>query len=132
MAGGDRDPAGEEEGLRPDPGAPHQGVVSPGAGSRAVRAGRALRGLAVDISPLKASRDFRLLWGARLVSQTGRQFTITAVYIQVFRLTGSAAAVGLVGLVELVPLIVASVAAGSIVDAVDRRKLMLVAQVCYA
>jgi len=86
----------------------------------------------VDLAPLRESRDFRLLWGARLVSQTGRQFTVTAVYIQVFQLTHSAAAVGVVGLVELVPLILASVAAGWIVDAVDRRRLMLVAQVCYA
>ena len=94
--------------------------------------GRAIRGLAVDLSPLKASRDFRILWMASLVSQTGRQFTVTAVFIQVFELTHSAAAVGLVGLVELVPLIIASVAAGSIVDAVDRRRLMFVTQVCYS
>jgi len=66
------------------------------------------------------------------VSQTGRQFTLTAVYIQVFRLTHSATALGLLGVVELVPLTVASIAAGSIVDAVDRRKMMFVTQLCYA
>jgi predicted MFS family arabinose efflux permease len=101
-------------------------------GSRAARAGRAIRGLAVDVTPLRRSRDFRLLWLSGLVSQTGRQFTITAVFIQVFRLTHSAAAVGLVGLVELVPLTISSIAAGSIVDALDRRKIMLVTQICYA
>jgi MFS family permease len=124
-------PRTEPDALAAGPGAP-EAAAPRLAGSKAVRAGRAIRGLAVDITPLRRSRDFRLLWSASLVSQTGRQFTLTAVYIQVFRLTHSATALGLLGAVELVPLTLASIAAGSIVDAVDRRKLMLITQVCYA
>jgi MFS family permease len=132
MSEGDRDPPSVQGGLAESgPGAPEGAAIAP-RGSRAARAGRAIRGLAVDVTPLRRSRDFRLLWSAGLVSQTGRQFTVTAVYIQVFRLTNSATALGLLGLVELIPLTVASIAAGSVVDAVDRRKLMLVTQVCYA
>ncbi len=100
--------------------------------SRAVRVGRTLRGLAVDVSPLRAYRDYRLLWSGELVSETGHQAYRVAVLVQVFRLTGKASAVGLVGLVELVPLIVTSIAAGSIVDAVDRRKLWVGMQFGFA
>jgi MFS family permease len=96
------------------------------------RAGRAIRGLAADLSPLRESRDFRLLWWGELISDTGQQITRVAIYIQIFRLTNSAAAVGLVGLAELVPLILASIGAGSIVDAIDRRKLLIATQLGYA
>lgn len=96
--------------------------------SRGARVGRAVRGIAVDLTPLRASRDFRLLWFGEVVSEAGHQVARVAIYVQVFKLTGSAAAVGLVGLAELVPLVVASVLGGSIVDAIDRRKLLLVTQ----
>ena len=103
------------------------------AGRRRVRrVGRAVRGLAVDVTPLRRSRDYRLLWFGELISETGRQITVVAVYIQVFRLTGSPGAVGIVGLVQLVPLVLTSVAGGAIVDRVDRRKLLLVCQVGLA
>src|ERR687896_382530 len=93
------------------------------ARARAARVGRAVRGLAVDLTPLRTSRDFRLLWFGEVVSEAGHQVTRVAIYVQIFQLTGSAAAVGLVGLVELVPLVLASVIGGTVVDAVDRRKL---------
>jgi MFS family permease len=94
--------------------------------------GRALRGLAVDVTPLRRHRDFRLLWTGQLISETGRQMTRVAVLVQVFALTRSAAAVGLVGLVELVFLMASTVLGGSIVDRVDRRRLLLVTQVAFA
>ena len=62
-----------------------------------------LRALAVDLTPLR-HRDFRLLWIGEIFSETGSSITLVAVYIQVYRLTGSAAAVGAIGLVQLVPL----------------------------
>jgi MFS family permease len=55
-----------------------------------------------------------------------------AIFIQVFRLTHSSAAVGLVGLVALVPLTIGTIGGGAIVDAFDRRKLLLVTQVAFA
>jgi MFS family permease len=96
------------------------------------RVGRSLRGLAVDVSPLRASRDYRLLWFGELISETGRQIAVVAVYFQVFDLTGSAAAVGLIGLVQLVPLVLVAIGGGAIVDRVDRRKLLIVSQVGFA
>ena len=43
--------------------------------------------LAVDVTPLRRHRDFRLLWSGELVSETGHQMTRVAVLFQVFALT---------------------------------------------
>ena len=94
-------------------------------GSRSFRAG--LRRLALDLTPLRTSRDYRLLWFGEIVSATGTQITVVAVFIQVFELTGSSAAVGAVGLAQLVPLVLGTLLLGPIIDSVDRRKLLIVA-----
>jgi predicted MFS family arabinose efflux permease len=83
----------------------------------------------VDIGPLKASRDFRLLWFGELISQTGSQVTTVALFVQVDAITHSAAAVGLIGLAQLVPMIVASVLIGPVIDRRDRRAVLMAAQV---
>ncbi|MCA1838790.1 MAG: MFS transporter [Actinomycetota bacterium] len=87
-----------------------------------------LRGFAVDLSPLKQSRDYRLLFSSTLISETGRQITTVAVFFQIYRLTHSAAAVGLVGLVQLVALAVVAIGGGSILDVFDRRKMLIFTQ----
>jgi MFS family permease len=83
------------------------------------------RSVAIDLEPLRRSREFRLLWTSELVSQTGTQITLVAVFIQVFRLTGSSAAVGAVGLAQLGPLVVFTLLGSPLIDRVDRRRLML-------
>jgi MFS family permease len=123
------EPTPDEQPRPAEPDSPSRPVEP---ASRAGWMGRALRRVAVDVSPLRSSRDFRLLWFGSIVSEAGHQVTHVAIYVQVFQLTRSAAAVGLVGLVELVPLTLASVAGGSVVDAVDRRKLLLLTQVGFA
>ena len=85
-----------------------------------------LRGAALDLTPLRESRPYRRLLLGDAVSVIGTQVTIVAVPIQVYDLTGSAAAVGLVGLAGLLPLIVFGLYGGAIADAVDRRRLVLV------
>jgi MFS family permease len=100
--------------------------------TRRSRVGSTARRIAVDISPLRDSRDYRLLWFGELISEAGHQISVVAIFIQVYRLTGSAAAVGVVGLVQLVPLMITSIAGGSITDALDRRKVLLVTQIGYA
>jgi MFS family permease len=95
---------------------------------RLSRAGAAVRGLAIDITPLRGSREFRLLSLGQLVSLTGRQITVVALPLQVFRLTGSPLAVGLIGLVQVVPLIVFSIAGGPVADRMDRRRLIVITE----
>jgi len=87
-----------------------------------------MRGVAIDITPLRQSRDFRLLWSGELLSQIGSQITLVALFIQVYTLTGSSIAVGLIGLVQLVPMLFVSIGFGPQIDRRDRRRLLLFAQ----
>jgi MFS family permease len=87
-----------------------------------------VRRFAVDVSPLRESRDFRLLWLGELISQTGNQITMVALFVQVDRITGSTAAVGAIGLVQLGPMVVASLFGGPYIDSHDRRRILLLAQ----
>ena len=91
----------------------------------------AVRNVAIDLSPLRVSRDFRRLFFGLAVSELGYQFTLVATFIQVFELTGSPAAVGLIGLVGLVALVVGTLVGGAFVDVIDRRTLLIVAQVGF-
>jgi MFS family permease len=86
----------------------------------------ARRRLLVDITPLRLSADFRWLFGGQLVSTLGSQLTVVAVPYQVFRITHSSFQVGLVSLTQLGPLVVCSLIGGSVADAHDRRRLLLV------
>jgi MFS family permease len=102
------------------------------AATRRGRTGRALRGLAVDITPLRKFRDYRLLFSGQLISEVGHQITHVAILIQVFRITHSAFAVGMVGLVSLVPLTMSTIGFAWIADAFDRRRVMALVQVGLA
>jgi MFS family permease len=90
------------------------------------------RRLLVDVSPLRVSRDFRLMYAGQFLSIIGRQITVVASALQVFLLTDSSLAVGLLGLAQLGPLIICSFAGGAIADAFDRRRTLLWAQVGLA
>jgi MFS family permease len=87
--------------------------------------------LAIDLAPLR-HRDFRLLWLGEVFSETGSSITLVAVYIQVYRLTDSAVAVGALGIVQLVPLMAASLFGGPVIDRHDRRRLLFLAQLAQA
>jgi MFS family permease len=87
--------------------------------------------ITIDLSPLRVSRDFRRLWFGLLVSEVGYHFTVVATFIQVYRLTGSAAAVGLIGLFGLVGIVVGALGGGAFIDATDRRNTLLGAQVGF-
>ena len=58
----------------------------------------------------------------------GNQITRIALPFQVFVLTGSTLAIGALVLAQLIPILVFSLGAGSVADAVDRRRLLLVTQ----
>jgi len=83
------------------------------------------RQLFIDIGPLRRSRDLRALVAGQAVSVLGTQMAAVAVPYQVYKLTGSSLDVGLVSLAALVPLLAGSLLGGSIVDAVDRRRLLI-------
>jgi uncharacterized membrane protein YfcA len=83
-----------------------------------------LRDAAVDIRPLRESRDYRGLYLGTAVSFIGSQITFVAVPFQMFDLPGSSVAVGVIGLCQLVPIAGLSLIGGAIADAVDRRLLL--------
>jgi MFS family permease len=85
--------------------------------------------IAVDVSPMRDSRDFRLLAIGQLVSSLGTQAALVALPYQIFVLSHSAALVGLLGAFELGPMIVVSLLAGAMADRIDRRRLLAAAQV---
>src|SRR6185503_18134148 len=93
------------------------------------RAVRRLRGVAVDTTALRESRDYRVLVIGGLISGIGTQVTLVALPFQIYVLTSSSFLVGLLGLVELVPLVVVALLGGTLADRMDRRRLLLVSQV---
>ncbi len=86
------------------------------------------RRLLIDVTPLRRSRDLRWLVGGELVSILGTQLTTVAVPYQVYELTRSSLDVGLASLAQLFPLVAGALLGGSAVDAMDRRRLLMVAQ----
>jgi MFS family permease len=91
-----------------------------------------LRGLAIDLTPLRRSRDFRRLWFGNAISLLGSMLTTVAIPYQVYQLTGSTLAVGLLGIAALIPLLTISFLGGAIADAVDRRLLLIVSDLGLA
>ena len=72
--------------------------------------------------------DFRLLWLGQLISGAGTQMQFVAINYHIYELTHSPIALGLIGLFRVVPIILFSLVGGVVVDAVDRRKLLLITQ----
>jgi MFS family permease len=85
--------------------------------------------IAVDIRPLRSSRDFRRLWFGTGISAIGSQITTVAIPFQLYELTGSTLLVGFLGLAALVPLLTVPLYGGAVADAVDRRLLLLASDV---
>jgi MFS family permease len=69
-----------------------------------------------------------LLWAGQAVSGIGTQITRIAIPFQVYVMTGSTLAVAVLAAVQLVPILIFALGAGSLADAVDRRRLLLVTQ----
>jgi MFS family permease len=90
------------------------------------------RALRMDVTPLRASRDFRLLFWAGTVFYLGAMVSYVAIPYQVYTLTGSNFAVGAIGIAELVPLIVFGLYGGALADHVDRRRLLVWSGVAQA
>ncbi len=87
-----------------------------------------LRRLLLDTSPLRFDRDFRWLWAGQAISGIGNQVTRLALPYQVYAQTGSTLAIAGLTFFQLVPILVFSLGAGSIADAVDRRRLLRITQ----
>ncbi|MEE6310851.1 MFS transporter [Plantactinospora veratri] len=92
---------------------------------------RLLRRMALDVTPLRTSRDYRLLFAAGGVSGFGSFITYVTIPFQVYALTDDPLLVGLLGVCELVPLLVMAFVGGALADYLDRRALVLGAEVAF-
>jgi MFS family permease len=91
-----------------------------------------LRSVQMDVTPLRTSRDFRLLFLAGTVFYLGGMVSYVAIPFQIYHLTGSNFAVGAIGLVELAPLVVFGLYGGALADHVDRRRLLVLTGLAQA
>ena len=89
-------------------------------------------GLVTDITPLRESAQFRRLFTGSLLSSVGGALTGFAIPLQVYEITRSPFAVGAIGLVALGPMLAVGLFGGPIIDAMDRRKLVLITSICLA
>ncbi len=83
--------------------------------------------LLADLSPLRESPAFRRLWVGSTLSSVGGALTTFAVPLQVYDITRSPLAVGALGIATAVPILVIGLLGGSLADAFDRRKIVLIA-----
>jgi MFS family permease len=78
----------------------------------------------VDLTPLRTSRDYRLVFVGGAVSGFGSFITYVTIPFQVAAITDDPLMVGLLGVCELVPLLVMAFVGGALADYLDRRLLV--------
>jgi MFS family permease len=83
----------------------------------------------LDLSPLRVSRDYRLLFFGQLVSFFGSMMTFIVVPWQMFQITQSSAMVGYIALAEFVPMFTLAFVGGALADYVDKRKLLRLTEI---
>jgi MFS family permease len=81
-----------------------------------------------DLAPFKHSRDFRLLYLGQAGGSAGAMICYVALPYQAYRISHSSLVVGLLSVAELLPVLLAGLVGGTLADALERRKLILVTQ----
>ena len=83
----------------------------------------------IDISPLRISRDYRLLFFGQLISAFGSAISFVVLPVQVYRLTGSTLLVGLLSASEFVLILLMAFVGGAYADFIDKRKMLRLTEV---
>jgi MFS family permease len=86
----------------------------------------------MDLSPLRTSRDFALVFTGGGISGLGSFITYVSIPYQVFLLTDDPVLVGLLGICELVPLLFMAFVGGALADYLDRRRLVIYGELAFA
>jgi MFS family permease len=82
--------------------------------------------------PLWRNRDFMFLWTGQVVSTLGTRIASLAYPLLVLALTGSPLLAGVVGFAQALPFLLVYLPAGALVDRLDRKRVMLVADALRA
>lgn len=88
--------------------------------------------MAIDVTPLRISQDYRLLYTGQFVSAFGSAISYVVLPWQMYQLTKSTFAVGMLGVAEFVPMLVMAFVGGALADYIDRRRLVLLAEAAMA
>ena len=83
----------------------------------------------LDITPLKISRDYRLLFFGQLISFFGSMMTFIIVPWQMFELTKSNEMVGYLFLAEFIPMFFLAFVGGALADSLDKRKMLRLTEI---
>ena len=83
----------------------------------------------VPASVSKLSGDFWKFWAGQTISNLGSSFTLFALPLLIFKLTGSALNLGLATMVNLLPYLLFGLLIGAWVDRVNRKQLMIITDV---
>jgi MFS family permease len=78
------------------------------------------------------NRDFRRLWLAGLISDTGDWMLLVALPVLVYQLTGSSLGTSMAFLIELIPAVLITPLAGHLADRSDHRTLLVAVSLCQA
>lgn len=82
----------------------------------------------LGITPLRKNRDFQTFWTSQVFSTLGTSATSVAFPLVVLLETGSAAKAGLVGFAQTLPFLIWFLPAGALVDRLDRKRIMMAAE----
>ncbi len=83
----------------------------------------------IDITPLRVSRDYRLLFFGQLVSFFGSMMSFIILPWQMLHLTNSNAMVGLIYFAEFIPMFLLALIGGALADAFDKRKMIRLTEI---
>src|SRR3954465_11914982 len=80
----------------------------------------------------RLSLDFWKFWAGQTISNLGNSVTLFALPLLIFKLTGSAFNLGLMSAAQFIPYLLFGLVLGAWVDRVDRKRLMIRADICRA
>ncbi|MFN3325724.1 MAG: MFS transporter [Bryobacteraceae bacterium] len=81
---------------------------------------------------IRSNRNFRLLWGAQMVSEIGDWLYAVSIYSLLLELTGSAQSVAAAVVLQLLPQFFFAPIAGVVNDRISRRTVMIAADLVRA
>jgi len=86
----------------------------------------------LHIPPSLKHKKFFYLWLGQLISITGTQMQIWALFWHINQLNDNPMALGGIGVARIVPVIIFSLIGGALADSMDRRKVMMTTQTIAA
>ena len=82
----------------------------------------------MHIPPSLKHKKFFYLWLGQLISVTGAQMQLWAIFWHINQLNPNPIALGGIGVARILPIIIFSLIGGALADSVDRRKVLFVTQ----